>query len=668
MRRIPVILTFICCLLASFTFCLPSASADMLIGACGNPLDPNSDGPLEISSPFDDPRPDHVDGIHGGVDIPCDAGSPVYAVCDGEIETYASSGIEGYQGWIVLKATEDSMGQDGTLYFIYGHCIPAGDLGERLSEHNNRVSRGEYLGNVYRIGRSTGSHLHFAVQTSLDLTVTKKIDPGLFCPSIPASKLALQQIGALGGTPMKWDPNYNFGKLLSEMVTKIIDACVKALDILKDTLLKIFIIFITIDLSLGLSMLMVDSKRGDNWFTWLLHKLILYGILLYFLENWAGFLANSMRDFFVTLGGGSVGFTYADAVNAITNPFALLQKGASIISPMVSELNHYNNVHFSMGSQFGAVGFISIMAIIIFALLSIITFKIILAYVEFYMMMLLGFVTFVTSGLKQLRYLSNSSINAICACSINLMFWCIFSLCLQLMMTHFSYEPIFTVKQADQITYATEGGDDIFGGEEGLELFSQAIRTHESGGRYNVYNGDITGEPSPGPTPGHYAYGAYQFLGIHRFEDGANDFADSGGFLDEDINLDFSNSPLHYFAEYDEVKKDPPYRYYPYTPNNQDNVAEFQMMNFYQEYGSWHDVAVAWHLGPLYHDQPDTKYWQEVLRCAKGGLLEIKIINYGVLFEIVIYILIFMMLGDRFEKDVIQTFRTGGFRFSQEGE
>lgn len=88
--------------------------------------------------------------------------------------------------------------------------------------------------------------------------------------------------------------------------------------------------------------------------------------------------------------------------------------------------------------------------------------------------------------------------------------------------------------------------------EGSLDQFMAAIRQKESGGDYDIVN------PDSG------AYGAYQFMPEYWPE-----FARQAGVNPNDK-----------------------------SPAAQDKVARYHMQKYYDQYGNWYDVAVAWYGGP----------------------------------------------------------------------
>ena len=88
--------------------------------------------------------------FHSGIDFAAPNGTPVYAAESGTI-TKAEFNRNGYGNLIIIKHSED-------LTTYYGH------LSKMLVKVNQKVNRGELIGNVGSTGNSTGPHLHFEVR------------------------------------------------------------------------------------------------------------------------------------------------------------------------------------------------------------------------------------------------------------------------------------------------------------------------------------------------------------------------------------------------------------------------------------------------------------------------------------------------------------------------
>ena len=87
-------------------------------------------------------------GFHRGIDISTDEGDPVYATADGVVESAERAGE--YGNLIVLT-------------HAFGLATRYGHLSRFNVARGQRVSRGDVIGYVGSTGRSTGSHLHYAI-------------------------------------------------------------------------------------------------------------------------------------------------------------------------------------------------------------------------------------------------------------------------------------------------------------------------------------------------------------------------------------------------------------------------------------------------------------------------------------------------------------------------
>jgi len=99
----------------------------------------------------------HHEG-HNGFDWGCDIGSPVYAICDGDVVDAKHSGDnDGYGVYIVLSCLDRD--ETGYWYIMHGH------LSEAFVEQGDVVNDGAVLGSVGSTGNSTGPHLHWEIRS-----------------------------------------------------------------------------------------------------------------------------------------------------------------------------------------------------------------------------------------------------------------------------------------------------------------------------------------------------------------------------------------------------------------------------------------------------------------------------------------------------------------------
>lgn len=116
----------------------------------------------------------HKNG-HGGTDIACTKGTPVYACADGVIVTKPKSFFTYQNGYGTSHAKEGggygnhliiSHGViNGKQYWtVYAHMLSYGQFKGREVQVNDYVPRGTLIGQVGSTGNSTGPHLHLEIR------------------------------------------------------------------------------------------------------------------------------------------------------------------------------------------------------------------------------------------------------------------------------------------------------------------------------------------------------------------------------------------------------------------------------------------------------------------------------------------------------------------------
>ncbi len=103
------------------------------------------------------------DGLHFGIDIAAEVGTPVYASESGEVvKSYYS---HSYGNVIFIQHNNE-------METVYAH------LHNRLVQEGEKVTKGDKIGEIGNTGRSTGSHLHFEVHNGeWNIHKTTAIDP-----------------------------------------------------------------------------------------------------------------------------------------------------------------------------------------------------------------------------------------------------------------------------------------------------------------------------------------------------------------------------------------------------------------------------------------------------------------------------------------------------------
>jgi len=240
------------------------------------------------------------------------------------------------------------------------------------------------------------------------------------------------------------------------------------------------------------------------------------------------------------------------------------------------------------------------------------------------MVMLFGFTSFMFSGTKQTRKFAANGFNGIFAASLKLMFFCMFSLMLQITMQNITVDSFFSQKMPNQNIEKYATGANI----TSLDEFMARIRAVETGGTsdpYNTFSADG------------YGFGAYQIS-----------FSNWDSWC---LEAGIDNPPS-----------------LPWPPEVQDRVARYKMQIYYEMYGNWHDVAVAWNGGggAVGQGWSSTEgYWAKVCG-AKGSTMPVTVINFMVLFKLTIVCLIFIFMGDRLSQQIMSHFGGSGFQFSNE--
>lgn len=567
--------------------------------------------------------------FHHGVDISDGIeGTPVYAACDGTIDYAGPS--SGFGQHIELGAKDDHY---GSLEIVYGHCIPIVGAG-------TSVTKGQQIGNAYTIGTSTGSHCH------LELYINDvETDPGV---------LFTQYAGASGGvmgpglspaaTKLTFDAAYKFGEPLKEFSENISKGCIEGLEKLKDAMVYLFIIIITIDLIYGVSMLMIDSEQGNNLFKWLLSKTLMYLILYYIISNWAGSVANFLRDFYVGAASSATGIGIEAAQNAVADPFDVLQKGAHLVAPIIQ------NLHATDGLILAGLNILAM--IILLLLCAIICFQILMAYIEFYMVMLFSFVLFVTSGSKHVRQFAARGFNAVFMVCAKLMFMVFFALMVQNVMSGLQADNL--VKQ-ETITVASGGEKEVFDTLRSLGATDAQI----AGIMGNIRQEDGTFNPAETNSSGHK--GLFQ-LSPSRWK-GLEEYCQS------------QTPPLNPYSNATQV-------IYVITIENYNGLG-----NLLNVIPSSDPVAAAEYFvneievsgespgEPGYDNR--VKYAKDyaarihghVLDGATNGMttsMTVSVMDFVMLCKIIVVLLAFMYIADRISNSLIKGFANGGFKFGND--
>ncbi len=596
---------------------------------------------------------------HMGVDIGADEGTPLKAAGVGVVKE-AGWGYDptGYGCLLTVNypsvATPDGSG--GGMDILFGHlagvCVAEGDI----------VQPGQVIAYLGNTGHSTGPHVHLEVIYG---NSEQRVDPALYFSDLKFGSGA----GSGGGggefsehmpSAVPFELKADLVKPVRDIIEAIIKAATAGLKLIEGGMRKIFMILLTIDLAFALIFYNIDKNMHERtpFFAFLCFKFLFYGFLLYLLSHWGDFVGNVSKNLFSEAGAIMSNRSPEEVAVAISSPTDVVQKGLHIISPIFSQLMSDASETLFIGS-----GVSCLLAFIILILFLIIGWQVAKAYIEFYMMVLFGFTTFIFAGEKHTRIHAENGINGIVACSINLMFFCFFSITLQGMMADIAMDSVFTVggRAGQTITYKHPVANDpdnagIPPGAAGLQQFMAKIRTVESfGGRYYCYcNPEIRVDSE--------TYGAYQVLNSGNWNQWAQEYIDDTGDnppLDKDFSLvpssGYESGPPFYEGP-------PPSSYqYPATPRNQDLICGNKMLRLYAEYGSWRGVAEFW------GGDRSGEYWAKVsgasTSAAENTAVGRSAINMFVLLKLLLLVIMFMLLGDRIAQAIMNSFGGRGFTF-----
>jgi|GEM_PF-1306291 len=121
-------------------------------------------------------------GIHTGLDLLADYGTPVYALGSGEV-IWSGYGIESYLGpdnayGVAVTIKHDAVINKQSVYSIYAH------LSVTHVEPGDRVAQGDLIGEVGLTGNTSGPHLHLEVRLGDDSSFVTR-NPELYISPLP---------------------------------------------------------------------------------------------------------------------------------------------------------------------------------------------------------------------------------------------------------------------------------------------------------------------------------------------------------------------------------------------------------------------------------------------------------------------------------------------------
>ena len=363
--------------------------------------------------------------FHSGIDIADDYYTPVVASAPGVV-THAGW-IDGYGNAVIIE-------HEGGWSTLYGH------FAEIHVMAGQTVSTGHLIGGQGSTGNSTGPHCHFEIRDPSGTPV----DPALFVPELGGA------VSPHGGADFEgqykdWTLTNDFAKPIKEVMDKLVEVITKGLDLLQNGVASLFLVLCLIDIALGAmsKVLSPPSEDKEGLMPWIIRRSLFYGFCLFFLYNWSDFIGNLALYGFPQL-GGLVGGDPAAAEAAVSDPTQIVQKGMSIVAPVVNATLRARGsiLDLILGNLMSVVCILC--AVVLFFLFCVIGFYIALAYIQFYASVLFSFTTFPLAGLKHVRHFASNGISGVIACSINLMFFCFFSAALQASLENITIPALVT--------------------------------------------------------------------------------------------------------------------------------------------------------------------------------------------------------------------------------
>jgi hypothetical protein len=538
--------------------------------------------------------------LHAGVDLGAAEGTAVHAAATGVIEY--SGWISGYGYYILINHGQDDSGR--TIRTGYAHLSNLTG-----SFAGKPVEQGELIAYAGATGTVSGDCLHFEVRlgnsTGYGGLTGEVVNPEAYLGGLPMASGAGGDAEELF-VPVDFSVFYDFALPLRDMMDKMAAACTSGLKIVQQEMVPLFICLITMDLALAFLWSLFRQDSAQGMFEFLLHKGVVYGILLFFLENW-GSLVDLLRNYFVSSAALMFHQDIETAVAAVSDPADVIQQGMNLTAPYFNCIESFHSpiaIFFNKGLI--AIAFLlGVLTVAIFLLLGI---QIMLAYLEFYLMGVLSVVSVTLAGFRYTSDLplANSGINGLLASAIKLMWMTFFAMFLSLMVQ--------LVPQDGLMTNHT-GVEDMT-----LDRFMEIIGDIESGGDYGT------------PPNAYGAKGKYQIL-----ESNWEAWCEEAGLP--------AGSP--------------------WTPANQERVARYKMLEYYECYGDWREVAIAWNVGEAWIGSnmlpEETVNYLDKLERQGGG--ESTAFDIVLAVERFFFVLLAALIGSRVSGVILRTFSGEGFRW-----
>jgi len=364
-----------------------------------------------------------------GVDISVNGFTQLRTLGDGYVK---NAGYYAPDGGLLITIHYDIPSPDGS---DAGMDVTYSNLSNTFFHVGERVKKGKVIASAGYPGDDSPAIVHIGISHG---STGQAVDPALYFKDLnPGS--ADPDVARAGDFALKVD---SVGPV-RDIFEEIIKAATAGLHLIAGAIKNLFIILITIDLAVALGFYIIDQDMQERtgFLSYIAYKMLFYGFLLFFLTHWGDYVGNFSRDLFTETAAIMTSRTQAEIAAVISSPTDVIAKGMHIVSPIFSQI-----LKDSAATSFFGLGFALIIGFLIFLCFIIIGWHLALAYIEFYLMILFSFTTFIFAGEKHLRIHSENGINGIIASAINLMFFCFFAVTLQGVMADLAVDSIFTTE------------------------------------------------------------------------------------------------------------------------------------------------------------------------------------------------------------------------------
>ena len=462
----------------------------------------------------------------------------------------------------------------------------------------------------------------------------------------------------------------DFAKPIKEVMDKLVDLITKGLDLLQNGVASLFLVLCLIDIALGAmsKVLTPPSEDKEGLMPWIIRRSLFYGFCLFFLYNWSDFIGNLALYGFPQL-GGLVGGDPAAAEAAVSDPTQIVQKGMSIVAPVVNATLRARGsiLDLILGNLMSVVCILC--AVVLFFLFCVIGFYIALAYIQFYASVLFSFTTFPLAGLKHVRHFASNGISGVIACSINLMFFCFFSAALQASLENITIPALVTTSSVATAavprssTPATPG--------TGTSTGTGTTAGTSTGASPATGVVDISDRPYA-----HIAIAISQRTGIRADFIYAQLALESSHFQSDVAIADHNYGGVKWTGEGIRGSIADDGDYYRHF-NSDEEFIEYQSRNLlaYTEDGIMEAQTPAEYAAALkrghYYTATEEHYTSLI-----AGILDMDpgasigraqtVVNVFLMLQVILLVLLFMFMADRVSKLVIEQFGSGGFHLTDD--